>query len=404
MAEHFIIVGGGQSAVQAAVTLRQKDFDGRITIVSEEPHLPYQRPPLSKKFLAGELEPQRLIIRPENFYATANIEMTLGVRVAELNVDSRRLRLNDGSALNFDGLLLATGGDVRELDVPGSHLDGIHYLRTRDDSEAISKQLGPGKRLVIVGAGYIGLEVAAVAITLGAEVVVLEAADRVMSRVVCPEVSAYYERRHGEAGVDIHYGANVTAFLGGTRVDAVKTDSGRSYPCDVVVAGIGISPRTELATSGGLPTDDGIVVDDLARTEIDSVFAAGDCTSHPSAYAGRNIRLESVHNAIEQAKTAASVFLGENLVYAQVPWFWSDQYDIKLQIAGLSGDHDDVVLRGSPDDGQFAACYLRNGLLSAIDAINSPRDFIGGKKLIEARSRVDANRLADASINLADLV
>ena len=174
--------------------------------------------------------------------------------------------------------------------------------------------------------------------------------------------------------------------------------------CDVIVAGIGIAPRTELATACGLAIDDGIVVDDFARTEIDNIFAAGDCTSHPSAYAGRNIRLESVHNAIEQAKTAASVFLGEKLAYAQVPWFWSDQYDIKLQIAGLSGDHDNVVLRGDPDNGHFAACYLRNGLLSAVDAINSPRDFIGGKKLIEARSRVDTNRLADASIHLADLV
>jgi 3-phenylpropionate/trans-cinnamate dioxygenase ferredoxin reductase subunit len=225
-----------------------------------------------------------------------------------------------------------------------------------------------------------------------------------MSRVVCPEVSAFYDAKHREAGVDIRYGASVTAFHGDRAVDAVETDSGETYPCDVVVAGIGIVPRTELATACGLAIDDGIVVDEFARTEIDNIFAAGDCTSHPSAYAGRNIRLESVHNAIEQAKTAASVFLGEKLAYAQVPWFWSDQYDIKLQIAGLSGDHDSVVMRGDPDSGQFAACYLRNGLLSAVDAINSPRDFIGGKKLIEARSRVDANRLADASVNLADLV
>lgn len=404
MDEHFIIVGGGQSAAQAAATLRQKNFAGRITIVGEEPHLPYQRPPLSKKFLAGELEAERLMIRPENFYADAEVDVRLGVRVAELNVDKKRVLLNDDSELHFDGLLLATGSSVRELDVPGNSLDGIHYLRTRDDSQAIAAHLAPGRRLVIVGAGYIGLEVAAIAVSLGAEVVVLEAADRVMSRVVCPEVSAFYDRKHREAGVDIHYGASVAAFHGNGAVDAVEIDTGESYPCDVIVAGIGIAPRTELATACGLAIDDGIVVDDFARTEIDNIFAAGDCTSHPSAYAGRNIRLESVHNAIEQAKTAASVFLGEKLAYAQVPWFWSDQYDIKLQIAGLSGDHDNVVLRGDPDSGHFAACYLRNGLLSAVDAINSPRDFIGGKKLIEARSRVDTNRLADASIHLADLV
>jgi 3-phenylpropionate/trans-cinnamate dioxygenase ferredoxin reductase subunit len=404
MDEHFIIAGGGQSAAQAAATLRQKNFAGRITIVGEEPHLPYQRPPLSKKFLAGELEAERLMIRPENFYADAEVDVKLGVRVEELNVDKKRVLLNDDSELDFDGLLLATGSSVRELDVPGNSLDGIHYLRTRDDSQAIAVHLAPGRRLVIVGAGYIGLEVAAIAVSLGAEVVVLEAADRVMSRVVCPEVSAFYDRKHREAGVDIHYGASVAAFHGNRTVDAVEIDTGESYPCDVIVAGIGIAPRTELATACGLAIDDGIVVDDFARTEIDNIFAAGDCTSHPSAYAGRNIRLESVHNAIEQAKTAASVFLGEKLAYAQVPWFWSDQYDIKLQIAGLSGDHDNVVLRGDPDNGHFAACYLRNGLLSAVDAINSPRDFIGGKKLIEARSRVDTNRLADASIHLADLV
>ena len=404
MAEHFIIVGGGQSAAQAAATLRQKNFAGRITIVGEEPHLPYQRPPLSKKFLARELEADRLFIRPENFYTAAEVELRLGVRVEELDVDKKRVLLDDDSRLDFDGLLLATGSRVRKLDVPGRDLDGIHYLRTCDDSQAIAADLGPGKRLVIVGAGYIGLEVAAVAVSLGAEVLVLEAADRVMSRVVCPEVSAFYETRHRAAGVDIRYGATVVALHGDGAVDAVEIDSGESFSCDVVVAGIGIDPRTELAADSGLDIDNGIVVDEFARTKINNVLAAGDCTSHPSAHAGRNVRLESVHNAIEQAKTAASVFVGEKVAYAQVPWFWSDQYDIKLQIAGLSGDHDNVVLRGDPDSGQFAACYLRNGLLSAVDAINSPRDFIGGKRLIEARSRVDANRLADASVNLADLV
>ncbi len=404
MAEHFIIVGGGQSAAQAAVTLRQKKFDGRITIVGEEPHLPYQRPPLSKRYLAKKLEPERLSIRPGRFYAEADVDLKLGVRAVELDLDNKRVRLGDESELVYDGLLLATGSRVRELDVPGHDLDGIYYLRTRDDADAISAHLGPGKRLVIVGGGYIGLEVASVAVSLGAEVVVLEATQRVMSRVVCPEVSAYYDRRHRDAGVELHYGASVAAFHGHDSVDAVEIDSGESYPCDLVVAGIGISPRVELAAKGGLAVDNGIVVDDFALTEIESVFAAGDCTSHPSAHAGRHIRLESVQNAVEQARTAASVFLGQRLPYAEVPWFWSDQYDIKLQIAGLSGDHDSVVMRGDPDSGRFAACYLRGGLLSAVDAINSPRDFIGGKKLIEARSRVDASRLANPSVNLAELV
>ena len=403
MSKHFIIVGGGQSATQAAQTLRLKKFSGPITIIGEEPHVPYQRPPLSKKYLAGELEAARLRFRPAEFYADIDVDLKLSARVEELDLDRRRLRLLDDTQLDYDGLLLATGSNVRQLDVPGANLQGIHYLRTTDDSDAIRADIGPGKRLVVVGAGYVGLEVAAVAVSLGAEVIVLEAADRTMSRVVCPEVSTFYDEKHRSAGVDIRYSANVTRFTGNDRVSAVETDSGDSFACDLVVVGIGILPRDDLATSSGLPCDNGIVVDEFASTEVESVYAAGDCTSHPNALFGRRIRLESVHNAIEQAKTAAASFLGEPQPYAQVPWFWSDQYDVKLQIAGLSGDHDSIVIRGEPADGVFSACYMRRDILIAVDTVNSPRDFMGGRKLIEAGTAV-GNRIADTSLNLTDLL
>ena len=343
-------------------------------------------------------------LRSASFYSDRNVTLELGTRADTLEPSSRRLRLGDGRVLDYDGLLLATGSRVRRLDSPGSDLAGIHYLRTTADADAIRAEFLPGKKLVIVGAGYIGLEVASIAATLGVDVTILEAADRVMARVVSVETSHFYLNYHSSAGVEIHCDSSVTVFHGRDRVAAVETAAGRRFSCDIVVAGIGIMPEVSLAEASGLKCDNGIHVDDHARTDEPRIVAAGDCTNHPNPFAGRRIRLESVHNAIEQAKTAALSLLEKSQPYAQVPWFWSDQYDLKLQIAGLSGDHDQIIVRGNPKENRFSACYLRAGRLVAVEAVNSPRDFMFGKKLIAAEVVVTPEQVADSAVSLGDLL
>jgi len=404
MTEQLLIVGGGQAAVQSIHTLRQNGYAGRIVVVCGERHAPYQRPPLSKKYLAGEMPRERLALRPEAWYRERAAEIVVGARAVELEPASGRVRLEDGRVLPFDALVLATGSRVRKLRIPGADLSGIHYLRTLDDVDAIAPKLVPGCRLALVGAGYIGLEVAAVATRRGVDVTVLEATDRVMSRVVGPDVSRFYHDCHSDAGVKIRYGAAVTAFSGRTAVKAVETASGERFPCDLVIVGIGVEPNVELAESAGLPCDNGIVVDERARTPDPRIAAAGDCTSHPHPLAAGRVRLESVQNAIEQAKAAAANFAGEPHVYAEVPWFWSDQYDLKLQIAGLAQNCDGQALRGDPASRSFALYYLRSGRLVAVEAVNAPRDFLFAKKVIAARLEVDADRLADPGFDLNTLL
>ena len=401
---HIVIVGGGQAAAQAILTLRQKNFDGRITLVGEESLPPYQRPPLSKKYLAGELARERLFLRPPVFYEKNAVEMRLGVRAEEIEPDRRRVRLDDGRTLDYDGLLLATGSRVRRLNIAGSDLGGIHYVRNVADVDSISGAIKPGNRLAVVGAGYIGLEVAAVAATRGLKVTVLEAVDRVMARVVCPEVSQFYFDRHTRSGVDIRCATAISGFIGDGRVEAVAAADGEIIPCDLAIVGIGIEPVAELAEDAGLTCENGIRVDEFARTEDKAITAAGDCTNHPSRLYGRRVRLESVQNAIDQAKIAAASLLGEDQPYDTVPWFWSDQYNLKLQIAGLSQDHDRVVMRGEPGAGRFAAFYLRDGVLQAVDAVNSPKDFMLGKRLVMQRAAPPLERLADPETDLAALL
>ena len=399
-----MIVGGGQAAAQAVQTLRQKKFAGKITLIAEEPYPPYQRPPLSKKYLAGELERDRLFLRPLAFYEKNQVDLQLGIRATLLDPEATRVTLEDGRVLRYDGLLLATGSRVRRLEVPGEGLHGIHYVRTVADVDAILASMRAGKRLVVVGAGYIGLEVGAVCVSAGLEVTVLEALDRVMARVVCPEVSQFYLDFHARADVKIRCNTVVNRFVGKERVEAVETSDGQRFPCDLVIVGIGIVPEVSLAEAAGLPCEDGITVDEFARTENHSVLAAGDCTNHPSLLLGERIRLESVQNAIEQAKTAAMTFLGERVPYAATPWFWSDQYELKLQIAGLSRGYDQVVFRGTPTEAPFSVFYLRSGQLIAVDAINSPKEFMIGKKLISARTPVPCERLVEVDFDLNTLV
>ena len=403
MGHTVAIAGAGHAAGQVVATLRQKKFDGKILLIGEEPWLPYQRPPLSKKFLAGELPAERLHFKPENFYDDPGIAVRLDTRIAAVDCGGKSLRTADGETLAFDKLVFATGARPRLLNLPGVDLDGIHYLRTIDDVTGIRSQLTKGARLAIVGAGYIGLEVAAVASQLGADVTVIEMEDRVMSRVVSPQISEFYQREHSSHGVTLMLSTGISGFSGDGKVAAVDLTNGDQVATDLVVIGIGVVPNTELASDAGLDVDNGIVVDDHCQTSDSDMFAVGDCTQHPNDILGYRLRLESVHNALEQAKTAASNICGDDSRYADVPWFWSDQYDLKLQIAGLSQGYDQTIVRGDPDSRTFSCLYLRDGQLIAVDAVNSPKDFMQSKALIAAHAVIDPDLLADPEIELKNL-
>ncbi len=398
-----VVVGAGHGAGQVVASLRQKKFEGQIDLIGEEKWYPYQRPPLSKKFLAGELPAERLYFKPESFYNDQDVTVHLDTRVTAIDRDSQLVNTEHGSSFAYDHLVLATGSRPRLLDLPGATLDGIHYLRGIDDVKEIRAGMSEGGRIVIVGAGYIGLEVAAVAAKSGLDTTVVEKETRVMSRVVSPELSEFYQNIHRDNGVTLKLATGIEAFSGDQHVDCVVLDSGEILPADEVVVGIGIVPNVELATECGLEVSNGIVVDDHCRTNDPVIYAIGDCTWHPNDLLGFELRLESVHNALEQAKTAAGNICGDDLAYAQVPWFWSDQYDLKLQIAGLSRGYDQVVIRGNPDDHAFACLYLRDGQLISIDAVNSPKDFVQSKALIAAHAKINPATLADTSIQLKDM-
>jgi 3-phenylpropionate/trans-cinnamate dioxygenase ferredoxin reductase subunit len=403
-----VIVGAGQTAAQCLDSLRRGGFDGRLVLVGDEPLLPYQRPPLSKKFLAGELPAERLTIKPATFYEQARIELKLGVKAESLELAGHTLTLADGERLGYDRLLLATGSAPRRLTVPGDALAGVYYLRTLADVERIRAELTTAARVVVVGGGYIGLEVAATCRGLGHAVDVIEMTDRVMNRVVAPAVSEFYQAEHQRAGVRLHLETLVSGFLprpaGPGRVGAVATADGREFPADLVVVGIGVVPVTELAAAAGLACDNGIAVDEYCQSADPSVFAAGDCCSHPSLRYGRRVRLESVDNAFEQAKTAAANLAGQRLVHERIPWFWSDQYDLKLMIVGLHLGHDRLVLRGRPEARSYSCAYLRDDELLAIDCVNSAKDYMAARKLIAERARLDPVRLADPANALRDCV
>jgi 3-phenylpropionate/trans-cinnamate dioxygenase ferredoxin reductase subunit len=402
-----VIVGGGQAAVQAIDTLRRKGFTGELVLIGDEPWLPYQRPPLSKKYLAGALERERLLLRPQHFYESHSVETRLGRRVEELASREQRLRLDDGSTVAYDALLIATGSRPRQLGAPGADLDGVYFLRTIADVERIRARLLPGQRLVIVGGGYIGLEVAATAREAGLEVTVLEMAARVMNRVVCPQLSTFFEAEHARHGVRILCNSRVRALAaipGSKNVRGVVTEDGQEHAADTVVVGCGVLPADELAVAAGLVCENGVVVDDRCRTSDPVIYAAGDCTSHPSLHYGRRLRLESVDNAFEQGASAALNLLGLETVHDKVPWFWSDQYDLKLIIIGIAQGYDTVIMRGDPASRAFSACYLRAGELIAVDTVNSPKDQMAARRLIAARARPNPDRLADHTVPLKDTV
>lgn len=373
-------------------------------MLGEEALPPYQRPPLSKAFLQGDLVEDRLYLKPPAFYEKGAIDLRTGVSVVAIDRAAREVALSSGESLAYDKLLLATGAPPRRLSCPGTELSGVHYLRTAADSKALRPVLAAGRRLVVVGAGYIGLEVAAVARKAGLEVTVIEAMDRVLKRVACPPVSQFYEALHRSRGVDLRLDARLAGFEGVDKVEAARLEGGETISCDTALVGVGAAPATSLAEAAGLRVDNGVWVDESARTDDPAIWAAGDCTNFPSPLYGRRMRLESVPNAIDQAKTAAAGMAGKRAVYDTVPWFWSDQYEVKLQTAGLGEGADTVVMRGEPGALKLSVWHLKGGRLLAVDAINDIPAFAVGKRLIAAKAAPDPKTLADPASDLKSLL
>ncbi|HIG21143.1 MAG TPA: pyridine nucleotide-disulfide oxidoreductase [Henriciella marina] len=403
-AKKIVVIGGGQAGAQAVQSLRQFGYEGEITLVGDEAALPYQRPPLSKAYMKGELAEDRLYFKPAAWYEDNKVETLLSQRVEKIDRANRKVLLQHGGHLDYDAVIIATGSRPRPLPIEGADLENVFELRGLSDVEHIQPKMIPGHRLVIVGAGYIGLEAAAVARQLGLEVTVLEMEQRALARVTSPVISSFYEALHMEHGVDVRCGARLGSLKGkdGKLTHAVLA-SGEEIEADMVLAGIGIIPNVELAQAAGLPCKNGIIVDEDARTSDPRIFAAGDCTVRPLAHYARTGRLESVHNAIEQGKLAAAAIMGKPRPALDCPWFWSDQYDIKLQIAGLSQGHDEVVVRGDIEAKKFAAFYKKNGRLIAVDAINSPPEFIASKRLIMSGASVASETLKDTSISMKEI-
>jgi len=406
----IVIVGGGQAAAQATETLRRKGHVGPLVVIGDENLLPYQRPPLSKKYLAGQMEADRLLIRHADHYLEHHVDLHLGFPAVSLDCAAHRLEVADGSHFEYERLLLATGSRPRLLPVPGAELVGVHYLRTAADVDSLRTEFQAGRHAVVVGGGYIGLEVAATCRDSGLDVTVVEAEGRVMSRVVAPALSSFYEAEHARHGVRILCGARVAELIpapgpaGTQRVAALRLTDGREVAADFVLVAIGVVPADSLAREAGLPCDDGIVVDEHCRTADPDIWAAGDCTRHPNLHYGTRVRLESVDNAFEQGTSAALNMLGISTVHDRVPWFWSDQYDLKMVIVGLPVGHDQLVVRGDPASRAFSVCYLRDRELIAIETVNHNKDQMAARKLIPARAKVDPDRLVRDDIALRDTV
>ena len=401
MSEKLIIVGAGQASVQAVQSLRAEGFDGPITLIGDEIYPPYQRPPLSKAYLLGTFARERLFLKSDDFYRESDCTLFLDRRVTAIHRAEKSVELSDGHRLPYDKLLLATGTRVRKLRCPGADLPGVHYLRDIADVDALQAVFHPGKRIAIVGGGYIGLEVAAVAAKRGLDATLFEAMDRLMARAVSVAVSDFYAAEHTKAGVKLKLHTGVEAIAGNGKVERILA-GGEAHDADLVLAGIGVVPNDELATRAGLASEDGIVVDRNGRTGDADIYAAGDCTRHIGRE-GTAIRLECVQNAIDQARHCALAIAGKPKPYSEVPWFWSDQYDLKLQIAGLARPGDTLVMRGDPASRKFAMFHLRDGVVAAVEAVNAAPEYMVGKKLIADGARVAPDRLADLSISMKQM-
>jgi len=373
-----VIIGGGQAGFQTAVSLRAEGYQESITLIGEEPHLPYQRPPLSKGMLLGKQQERHAILRPEDFYTTQRIDLITGQRVASIDLERRRVRLASGGEVPYEILVLATGARNRPLPV-----EGACYLRTLGESVELKQRISTAQNITVIGGGFIGLEVAAAARTMGKSVTVVELAPRLMARVVAPVVSEYFRQQHVAQGVEIVLNTQLA-----------------DLSADLIVVGVGVLPNDELARDAGLPTSNGVTVDEFLRTPDPQIFAIGDCAEYPNPFAGGRIRLESVQNAVDQAVNVARTITGKPAPYESAPWFWTDQFDIRLQTAGISHGFDQVVTRGDPESRKFSVFYYRGGMLCAIDSINRPAEHLTARKIIAARASVTPEQAADESFDL----
>jgi 3-phenylpropionate/trans-cinnamate dioxygenase ferredoxin reductase subunit len=398
-----IIVGGGQGGYQAAASLRTEGYEGSVTIVSEEPHIPYQRPPLSKAFVLGKQDVDRLQLRPEPYFSERNIELLLGERVDRIDREASSVRLSTGGTRSYDWLVLATGASNRKLSIPGATLDGVCYLRTLDEARDIKSRLDAAKNVVVIGGGFIGLEIAATARILGKQVTVLEALPRLMARAVAPVLSQYFLDSHREKGVEVRLNVSATEIRGHGNVTGVALPDGAVLPADLVVIGIGVVPNIDLGRDAGLAIANGIMADEFLRTSDPKIFAIGDCADYPSAFAGARLRLESVQNAVDHAVAVARTITGKPAPYNAVPWFWSDQFEIRLQMAGISTGFDQSVMRGTLQSRKFSVFYFAGSKLIGVDSVNRPADHLAGRKLIGAGKSVTPEQAADESFPLKDL-
>lgn len=392
------IIGTGQAAFQTAVNLRHEGFSGRIVMSGDEPYLPYNRPPLCKNYLAGLVPEEKLLLRPRSFFADSDIEIRTGVIAQRLRLPDRAVDFSDGRSIGFDQLVIATGGRPRQLNIPGADLPQVHYLRTLTDVNRIRKSMVANARMVLIGGGYIGLEVGAIARQMGLDVTILEAAPQLLARITGPLVAGFYSELHQKNGVAVHCGTSAASIESAENGVRVVCNSGHAYGADLVIIAVGMEPNIDLALNAGIVCNKGIITDDFCRTSVPDIYAAGDCSEHRSSFYDTQMNLQSVPNAIEQGRTAAAAICGKGKPLKHVPWFWSDQYDIKLQSAGVMGGHDQIIVRGDPQDRSFATFYLKGQRLIAIDAINRPEEFSLSKEWIAERTPLQLDRIANDAV------
>jgi 3-phenylpropionate/trans-cinnamate dioxygenase ferredoxin reductase subunit len=405
--QHYdvLIVGGGHSGAQAAIALRQAKFEGSIAIVGDELEYPYERPPLSKDYFAGDKAFERILLRPPAFWPERSIEMKLGKRVETIDPEAHNVTASDGETLGYNKLIWAAGGSPRRLLCDGAQLPGVHVVRNKSDVDGMISELDDVSTVAIIGGGYIGLEAAAVLRKMGKQVVILEAMDRVLARVAGEELSRFFEAEHRAQGVDVRLGVTVAALTGDHHVDGVLLDDGERIAAQMVIVGIGIIPAVAPLLNAGAAGGAGVDVDEFCRTSLADVFAIGDCAAYANSFAdGAVMRVESVQNANDMANAVAKSIVGEMTSYHAVPWFWSNQYDLRLQTVGLSVGYDSYVVRGDPKDRSFSIIYQKNGGVIALDCVNMTKDYVQGKALVAGRMRFTAEQLADTSVTLKELV
>ena len=399
MKNDVIIIGAGHAGGIMAIALRQSKFQGSITLIGEENFLPYQRPALSKGFLTGDIKEKRLYLKSQDYFDNNNIDVIRNCKVLSIDRNNKTILLENKKQLSYEKLIIATGSIVNKLKTNSGEKD-LHYLRTINDSLKIKQKLKNKNKITIIGAGYIGLEIASIAITINLEVRVLELKNRVMERVVSPEVSDFFQTKHQSEGVKFKFNTSITDIENQGKQKRIICSDGSVFSTDVIVVGVGIKPNIELAKNSGLSCDNGILVDDYGQTSDRHIFAVGDCSNHPNNIFKQRLRLESVQNAVEQAKSIATSLVGNHKPYQEVPWFWSDQYNIKLQIAGISKDHDQRVIRGLPEEEKFAVFYQKENRLIAVDAINSPKEFMVGKKWIAKQAKIPFELIQNRDVDL----